>query len=211
MTLLASILSPAELIRSLGLVGIIAIVFAESGLLIGFFLPGDSLLFIAGYIASGPAKYPDLHLPLIPLLIGAFAAAVIGDQVGFTIGAKAGPRIFDRPDSRLFKRAHVERAHAFFEKHGPKTIVLARFVPVVRTFVPVVAGVGDMDRKTFTIYNVIGGAAWAVGITLLGYFGGQIRLLNEHIELAVLGVVAISLLPIAFELIRARGARPHAD
>src|SRR6266545_1090181 len=132
------LLDPEHLIDTLGLLGLFAIVFAESGLLIGFFLPGDSLLFTAGFLASAPSSVDEsLHLPLGWLLLGVYVAAVVGDQVGYFIGHKAGPAVFNRPDSRLFKRAHVDKAEAFFDKHGPKTIILARFVPIVRTFTPV--------------------------------------------------------------------------
>jgi membrane-associated protein len=205
----SSLLSPRGLIEKVGLAGVFAVVFAESGLLVGFFLPGDSLLFTAGFFASGPEKIPSsLHLNLPVLLIGCFVAAVAGDQVGYLFGRRVGPALFTRPDSRVFKQANVDKAHAFFEKHGSKTIVLARFVPVVRTFAPVVAGVSKMHYRTFVLFNLAGGFLWAIGITMLGYFLGQVSVVADHIELAVLAVVAISLLPIVVEVIR---SRRHAD
>jgi membrane-associated protein len=209
-------LDPKELIDKVGLLGIWAIVFAESGLLIGFFLPGDSLLFTAGFFASSPSSIDEaLHLPLVPLLIGCFVAAVAGDQVGYLFGRRVGPSVFKRPNSRLFKQDNVEKAQKFFEKYGPKTIVLARFVPIVRTFAPVVAGVSRMNYRTFVTFNVIGGLLWAIGVTLLGYFLGQIEVIEENLELAILCIVAISVLPMAIEIVRARrhakGATDETD
>src|SRR5262245_31045772 len=143
------------------------VIFAETGLLIGFFLPGDSLLFTAGVFAAKG----DLNIWLV--VIGCFIAAVLGDQVGYMFGQRVGPSLFKRPDARLFKQAHVQRAQEYFEHNGPKTIILARFVPIVRTFTPVLAGVGRMNHRTFTAYNVIGALLWAVGISLLGFFAGE--------------------------------------
>ena len=142
LALLPDFLDAEHLIDTFGLLGIWAIVFAESGLLIGFFLPGDALLFTAGFLASGPSSFPEsLHLPLLPLVIGIWIAAIVGDQVGYVFGQRVGPALFRRPDSRFFKQANVDKAHEFFEKHGPRAIVLARFVPIVRTFTPITAGV----------------------------------------------------------------------
>jgi membrane-associated protein len=201
-------LDPKSLIDDVGLWGVFAVVFAESGLLVGFFLPGDSLLFTAGFLASGPSSVDEaLHLPLGFLLIGTFLAAVAGDQVGYLLGRRAGPAIFRRPNSRFFKQENVEKAHAFFDKYGAKTIVLARFVPVVRTFAPIVAGVSRMNYRTFVTFNLIGGALWAVGITLLGYFLGQVDFIEKNLEIAILAVVAISVLPIVVELLKARRQR----
>ena len=199
------ILDPEHLIETVGLFGIFAVVFAESGLLVGFFLPGDSLLFTAGFLASGPASVDEsLHLPLLPLLVGCFAAAVIGDQVGYYFGRRVGPALFNRPDSRFFKHENVDKAQAFFDKYGAKTILLARFVPIVRTFAPIVAGVSRMQYRTFVTFNVVGGALWAIGVTLLGYFLGQVEFVEQNLEIAILTVVAISLVPIALELLKAR-------
>jgi len=202
------LLDPKSLIDDIGLWGVFAVVFAESGMLVGFFLPGDSLLFTAGFLASAPSSVAEaLHLPLGWLLVGTFIAAVAGDQVGYVIGRRAGPAIFSRPDSRFFKRENVDKAHGFFERYGAKTIVLARFVPVVRTFVPVVAGVSNMQYRTFVTFNVVGGLLWAIGVTLLGYFLGQVDFIEENLELAILTIVAISVLPIARELWLSRRQR----
>ena len=157
-SLLAGILSPRDLIDKVGLIGIWLIVFAESGLLVGFFLPGDSLLFTAGFFASAPKSIPEaLHLNLPLLLIGCFVAAVAGDQVGYVFGRRVGEALFKRPDSRFFKRQNVEKAQRFFDKHGAKTIVLARFVHIVRTFAPIMDGVGHMNYRVFVSFNVVGG------------------------------------------------------
>jgi membrane-associated protein len=198
-------LDPEHLIEVVGLIGIFGIVFAESGLLVGFFLPGDSLLFTAGFLASAPDDVSEsLHLPLGWLLLGCFCAAVIGDQVGYILGRRVGPALFRRPDSRFFKQQNVDKAQEFFDRYGAKTIVLARFVPVVRTFAPIVAGVSRMHYRTFVTFNILGGALWAVGVILLGYFLGQIPAVEENLELAILTIVAISILPIAIEVWKAR-------
>jgi membrane-associated protein len=205
-------LDPEKIIEAVGLLGIWGIVFAESGLLVGFFLPGDALLFTAGFFASSPESIPDeLHLPLVPLIVGIVACAIAGDQVGYVFGRRVGPALFRRPDSRFFKQQNVEKAHAYFERYGPRTIVLARFVPIVRTFAPIVAGVSGMQYRTFVRWNVIGAVLWGVGVTLLGYFLGQIDVIAENIELTIVVVVAISCLPIAIELLRARKHRDDAD
>ncbi len=205
MTIAALGIDPEKLIEAVGLLGIFAVVFAESGLLIGFFLPGDALLFTAGFFASGPSSIPDeLHLPLVPLIIGIVVAAIAGDQVGYLFGRRVGPALFKRPDSRFFKQQNVAKAQAYFDQHGPRTIVLARFVPIVRTFAPIVAGVSGMDYRTFVRWNVIGGLGWGVGVTLLGYYLGQVDVIGENIELAIIAVVAVSCLPVAHELWKAR-------
>lgn len=204
-------LDPTNLIETFGLLGIFLIVFAESGLLIGFFLPGDALLFTAGFLASGPSSVDEsLHLPLVPLIIGIWIAAIAGDQVGYLFGQRVGPALFNRPDSRFFKQANVEKAQVFFDKHGPRAIVLARFVPIVRTFTPITAGVSGMDYRTFVRWNVIGGTIWAFGVTLLGYYLGQVEVIERNLELAIMCVVAISLAPIAFELLKARKEKRHS-
>ena len=185
-----------------GLVLLAGIVFAESGLLVGFFLPGDSLLFIAGFLAS---EAGGRVLPPLPLVAGVTViAAITGDQFGYWIGRRIGPGLFDRPKSRLFNPQHVVRAHKFFERYGAKTIVLARFVPIVRTFAPIVAGIGTMKYRTFVIYNIFGGLLWGVGITTLGYYLGEINAVKNNIEIAIIIIVLISLLPMLFELIRHR-------
>jgi membrane-associated protein len=195
-----------------------AIIFAESGLFFGFFLPGDSLLFFVGFLTSDGAREfaieQKAHFDLLPaidglpplpvLLVLFFVAAVAGDQVGYLFGRRVGPALFDRPDSRLFKQAHVNKAHAFLEKNGPKTIFLARFIPIVRTFAPIVAGVGKMHYRTFITYNVVGGFVWAVGVTSLGHFLGNITFIRDNIEYTIIAVVLISLLPVFIELYRSR-------
>lgn len=188
------------------------IIFAETGLLIGFFLPGDSLLFVAGFLSSKPKGLP--HLPSIGLVVPVLVVcAFVGNQVGYLIGGKIGPSLFDRPDSRLFSQRNVSRAHVFFETHGTKALVLARFVPVVRTFVPVMAGVAKMDRRLFIIANAIGALLWAGGVTVLGYYLGQVDAIKNNIELAAIVVVAVSLLPVGIEVMRHRraAARPSSS
>lgn len=200
-----ALLNPEDLLASGGLLLLGAIVFAESGLLIGFFLPGDSLLFIAGFLSSSAAtEVSDVRLSLPLVMLVATSMAIIGDQVGYIIGNKAGPALFNRPKSRLFDPAHVAKAQGFFDKYGARTIILARFVPIVRTFAPVVAGVGKMHYRTFVRYNIIGGLLWGSGLPLLGYYLGQFDIVKDHIEIAVLAVVAISLLPVVVELINHR-------
>ncbi len=192
-------LSPDYLV-GLGLIALLAIVFVETGLLIGFFLPGDSLLFTAGlFVARG-----DIDLPLGLLLVTIPLAAFAGDQVGYAIGRKAGPALFRRPDSRLFQQEYVDKAYAFFEKYGARTIVLARFVPVVRTFAPVVAGVSRMHYRTFLLYNAVGAVLWGAGVTAVGYFLGQIAFVRDNVEVILLLIVGVSVLPIVFEVLRAR-------
>lgn len=197
-------LSPQDLIQSFGLIGIAAIIFAESGLLIGFFLPGDSLLFTAGAIAAGVFSSLSVNLNLAVLLPVVAVAAIAGDQVGYLFGSRVGGSLANREDSRFFKKSHLAKAETFFERHGPRALVMARFVPVVRTFTPIVAGAGSMKYRTFITYNVIGGVLWAVGVTLLGYYFGQIDIIRNHIELALIGVVAVSLIPVAIEVYRHR-------
>jgi membrane-associated protein len=203
-------LDPGHLIGTFGLIGIMLILFAECGLLIGFFLPGDSLLFTAGLVAAGGAASlgngltKDSLPPLWVLLVCFSAAAVLGNLVGYWIGFRAGPAVFSKPDSKLFKAEYVERSHAFFERNGNKTIVLARFVPVVRTFATVMAGASRMNVRSYALFSLIGGVAWAAGITVLGYWLGGVQVVRDHIELFVLGVVVVSLLPIVVEYLRGR-------
>ena len=192
-------LDPDYLIKTFGLVGILAIVFVESGLLVGFFLPGDSLLFTAGLLSS-TGKLPALPILLLTIPI----AAIAGDQVGYMIGRKSGPAVFNKPDSRLFGQRQVEKAHAYFERYGPRTVLIARFVPIVRTFVPVMAGVANMRYSTFVTYNVIGAVAWGVGVTTLGHYLGRFDFVRANIELIIVGVVLLSWIPIGMELMRAR-------
>lgn len=188
-------LEPETLIETFGTLGVLAIVFIESGLLVGFFLPGDSLLFTAGLL-SASGTLPPIWVLLLTIPI----AAIAGDQVGYAIGRRAGPAVFRRPDSRLFRYEHVERAEAFFERHGPPTIVLARFVPIVRTFAPVMAGVGRMRYRTFLAYNIVGGVLWGIGVTTLGYFLGQVDWIAANIEYVLIAIVGLSVVPIALEV-----------
>jgi membrane-associated protein len=196
---------PRDLIEAFGTLGLFAIVFAESGLLFGFFLPGDSLLFTAGLLASQDALNIAIVLP------GCFLAAVAGDQVGYAFGARVGPALFRRPDSRVFKQEYVEKARHYFERYGSKTIVLARFVPVVRTFAPILAGVGTMRYRTFVTFNVLGGFLWAVGVTLLGYVLGQSIPDIDKYLLPVIGLIILaSVAPIALEFLKARRNRTRS-
>jgi membrane-associated protein len=197
-------LDPEKLISTFGTIGLLAIVFAESGLLIGFFLPGDSLLFTAGLLAS----QDKLSFPVI--VVGCVVAAIAGDQTGYVFGNRVGPALFRRPDSRLFKQANVERARAYFEAHGAKTIVLARFVPIVRTFAPILAGVGHMPYRTFVTFNVTGGVLWAAGLTTTGYvLGNSIPSIDRYL-LPVIGlIIVLSFVPVLFELRKARRERAH--
>jgi membrane-associated protein len=196
-------LDPEKILEWLGpwaTIGLFAIIFAESGLLIGFFLPGDSLLFTAGLLVKqGTMSQP---IWLVCLLIT--VAAIAGNQVGYMIGRKAGPAVFSRPDSRLFKQEYVDKSYAFFDKYGARAIVLARFVPIVRTFITVTAGVGRMHYRTYLTYTVVGGVLWGTGVTMLGYALGGVAFVADHIELILIGIVAVSLVPVGFELLRAR-------
>ncbi len=198
------ILNAEWLISTFGLIGILAVVFAESGLLIGFFLPGDSLLFSAGLLIAG-GRYLHYPLWLVCLLIA--AAAIAGDQFGYAFGKRVGPALFRRPNSRVFKQENLVRARGFFDKYGARSIVLARFVPIVRTFAPIVAGASRMRYQTFATFNASGGLLWGSGVTVLGYFLGQIAFVRSNIEFILVGIVVISVLPIAVELLRARHNR----
>jgi membrane-associated protein len=180
-------------------VAVLLIIFVECGLLI-FFLPGDSLLFVTGLFISTQAIGVPLWLACVLLSI----AAVAGNLSGYWIGAKAGPSLFDKPDSKLLKPEHVEKTHQFFERYGPRAIVLARFVPVVRTFITAMAGVGRMDFRTYATYSAIGGVAWAAGLTLLGYYLGHIEFVQKNIEFIAVVIVIVSILPGVFEWLRAR-------
>lgn len=203
-------IDPQKLIQSIGLIGLFAVIFAESGIMIGFFLPGDSLLFAAGLLTNGITLNSGKEFVLggghLWLVAGGCAiAAVAGDQVGYAFGQKVGPSLFRRPESRFFKPEYVQRAEAFFESHGAKAIVLARFVPVVRTFTPIVAGTSSMHYRTFVKYNVIGGVVWAVGFVLLGYWlGSAFPWIGQNIEIAVIVIILVSLVPIGVEFLRHR-------
>ena len=200
-------MDPKHLLEAFGVAGLIAIIFAETGLLIGFFLPGDSLLVFAGLVAATPAA-STVHVNLAVILVGGSVAAITGAQTGYWIGVRAGPAIFRRPDSRLFKREYVEKAHSYFDRYGAKTIVIARFIPIVRTFANVVAGVGNMPARAFAVFSVIGGLLWVVGVTLLGYaLGKNIPNAEDHLLLIEGIVIALSLVPVAIELAKARRER----
>ena len=177
------------LVRVGGLTAMTLIVFAETGLLVGFFLPGDSLLVTAGVFAA----LGQLNLWLLMGVL--VVAAIVGDTVGYWIGREAGPALFRRPKSLLFNPKHLRRAHDFYEKYGGQTIILARFIPIVRTFAPVVAGMGGMDYRRFVSFNVIGGFLWVVSMTLIGYFLGHFAWVRKNIELVILIVVFLSILP----------------
>jgi membrane-associated protein len=195
---------PKHLIETFGTLGVIGIIYAETGLLIGFFLPGDSLLVTAGLLAS------QGKLNIAVLLIGCAFASIVGAQTGYFIGRRAGPRLFSRPDSRFFKREYVDKAQSYFDRYGGKTIVLARFVPIVRTFANVVAGVAKMDDRRFLFYNVIGGIAWTVTILMLGYGLGQIHGIDKYILAIIAVIVLISAAPVAIEVLRSRRERDKA-
>jgi membrane-associated protein len=207
LALLPNAIDPNHLLSSFGLLGLLIIIFAECGLLVGFFLPGDTLLFSAGLlIATGTLDVPFwLALVLVPV------AAIAGNLVGYWIGYRAGPAIFNKPESRLFKREHVERSHAFFERYGARTIVLARFVPIVRTFATVMAGASRMRFATYAVFSIIGGIIWAAGVLLLGYFLGHIPFVRDTvrplIEPVLVAVVLLSFIPMAVELWRGRRRR----
>ena len=204
--LLPSWLDAATIIADYGLWIVLVIIFAECGLLIGFFLPGDSLLFTLGlFVARG-----DISQPLWVVCVLTSLAAIAGNQVGYFIGKAVGPHVFNRPDSRLFRREYVNKTNAFFERHGPRAIVLARFVPIVRTFITVTAGVGRMNYRVYTTYSVIGGILWAAGLTILGYSLGNVDFVARHIELILIAIVAVSALPIALEFLRQRN-RPREE
>ncbi len=188
-----------ELIRIGGLLGLVVIVFAETGLMIGFFLPGDSLLVTAGlFAAKGDLDIVWLNLALI-------AAAILGDATGYWIGYRTGKALYSRPNSFFFRREHLIKTHEFYEKHGGKTIVIARFMPILRTFAPVVAGAAEMTYRRFAIYNVAGGIGWVVSMTLTGYFLGlAVPDLEKHIHIVVAVVIFLSLLPALIAWLRAK-------
>jgi membrane-associated protein len=214
-------LDPTELLHTFGLIGVWAILFAETGLLVGFFFPGDSLLFLAGVAASPVADSifgGGTKLSLVGLLIGAPVCAVLGAQLGHVLGARYGRRMFERPDSRLFKREYVEKAEYYFEKFGPaKAVVLARFIPIVRTFLNPVAGTLGMPARKFLLWNIVGAVLWTDGVLLVGYLLAQriYDAIGDKIDRYILPVVAlivlISLLPILIEVLRERRAKKRGE
>jgi len=211
--LAASPVDPKSLLETFGVLGLFGIVFAETGLMVGFFLPGDSLLVLAGLTAAvGAESKLNVDINLGVVLVGLFIAAVVGAQTGYFIGLKAGPALFRRPDSRLFKQEYVDKAQHYFEKYGPKTIVLARFVPIVRTFANPIAGVARMPVRDFTIFNIIGAAVWTVSVTMLGYvLGKTIPSAEDHLLVIEAIVIVVSLIPVVIEVVRSRRERARTD
>jgi membrane-associated protein len=194
------------LIQTFGYPLVWGIVFAESGLLVGFLLPGDSLLFIAGFLCSVAKTGLDVRV----MAFGCFVFAVLGDSVGYYTGKRFGRKLFDKPDSKFFKKKHLVAAEAFFEQQGKTAIILARFMPFVRTFAPIVAGIAAMRYQTFMKYNVVGGLAWGVGLTMLGYFLGKsipAEQIDQYLIPIVLGIMFISLAPSIFHILKARQSR----
>lgn len=196
-----------DIIIGLGIFAVIFVIFAESGLLIGFFLPGDSLLFTAGILFHAGILPGNIPIPFFVFVLLLFAAAVLGDSVGYWFGRKAGHRIFKKPDARIFKQSHIVHAQEFYEKHGGKTIIIARFIPIVRTFAPVVAGIAKMNYKKFITFNLIGGFIWTFGVTYLGYLVGAAfeaaGVKIDHIILPFVAVILlISILPPAIHILK---------
>ena len=205
-------LKPETLIASFGafaMIGVCIIVFVETGLLVGFFLPGDSLLFVTGLmVSSGAIVFPLAESTfVVPIWLACAMISIsawLGDQTGYWIGRKAGPAIFNKSESKFFSQKNVSRTNSFFERYGARAIILAHFVPVMRTFVPVAAGIGEMPYKRFLKYNIIGVLGWGTGVTLLGFFLGKIPFVSQHVEWFTIGFVVISTVPILLEVIRAR-------
>lgn len=179
---------------------IVGIIFAECGILLGFFLPGDSLLFLVGAAIAGGQIGVNIWLACVVLLI----AAIVGNIVGYWVGHKSGPALFKNEDSKIFRKSYIDKTHEFFEKYGPRAIVMARFVPIVRTFITATAGAARMDFRKYITYTAIGGVLWAVGVTLLGYFFGNIPFVKKNIEIVLVVIVIISVLPMLFEFVQAR-------
>jgi membrane-associated protein len=209
MSILPSWLDPETILRGMGgwaLAVLCLIIFAECGLLVGFFLPGDSLLFVAGLFVSNHWIQTPLWLVCVLVTVCAFA----GNVCGYWIGAKAGPALFSKPDSKLFKKEYVDKTHEFFDKYGSRAIVMARFVPIVRTFITAMAGVGRMDAKKFFTFSAIGGVLWASGVTVLGFFLGGIPFVEKNIEVMLVLVVLLSIIPIIIEVVKARREKKRA-
>lgn len=178
------------------------IVFAETGLLVGFLLPGDSLLFTVGVVAGAG------HLDIVTIIILLTVAAIVGDGAGYYLGRSAGPLVFSKPDSRWFKKEHLQRTREFYEKHGGKTIIYARFIPIVRTFAPFVAGVANMSYSRFLSFNVFGGIGWVVLLTMMGYYLGDFEIVRKNFEKVILGIILISVAPVVVEIFKSR--KSHA-
>jgi membrane-associated protein len=200
---LPALLDGQHLVETFGLAGLLLIVFAETGLLLGFFLPGDSLLFAAGYAATGAIH--GLHPNIVVVCVSVTVVAIAGAQTGYLIGHAAGPRLFDREDSRLFRRSYVTKAEEVVERYGAgKAIVLARFIPIVRTFLNPLVGASNVPARTFVLWNVVGGVLWGTGVTLLGYWLGQVDVIGKNLEVFAVLVVILSVIPMALELRRTR-------
>ncbi|MBI5022747.1 MAG: VTT domain-containing protein [Candidatus Magasanikbacteria bacterium] len=192
------------IIKTTGYIGIFSIIFAESGLLIGFFFPGDSLLFTAGFLAS------QGFLRISILMVGSFLAAVIGDSVGYSFGYRVGPKIFKKEDSLFFHKDHLTRAQKFYEKHGGKAIILARFMPIIRTFAPILAGVGKMRYGAFLSYNIVGGFLWSIGLSGLGYFlGSTIPNVDKYLLPIIVLIILLSIAPSVYHILKDRALRQH--
>jgi membrane-associated protein len=200
--LLTTVEGISEIIRFGGLTLLILIVFAETGLLVGFFLPGDSLLVTAGFLAATTNV-----LSIGPVIVTLSIAAIVGDSTGYYIGKRAGAALYNRPQSRFFNRERLLATKAFYDKYGGITIVLARFMPFARTFAPVVAGVAEMNYRTFLTFNIVGGIGWVVSMSLLGYFFGQIPFVKQHIEKAIILIIVLSILPVAVHAWKSRQSR----
>lgn len=197
MEFIQTFLEPKTIIMAAGTIGVIAIIFVETGLFFGFFFPGDSLLFTAGFLAS------QEYISLTWLLIGTFLAAVVGDSLGYAFGKKVGPALFSREDSVIFDKQHIVRAQHFYEKHGKMTIILARFMPIIRTFAPIVAGIGSMKYRTFLFFNIIGGFLWTWGMLWLGYgLGALIPNPDRYILRVVIVIIILSASPTLFQLLK---------
>lgn len=200
----------AELVAAYGIwvyAILFLILFCETGLVVTPFLPGDSLLFVAGALASLPGNDLNVHLMVVLMII----AAIIGDAVNYTIGRIFGDKLFSNPDSRIFRRSYLDKTHAFYERHGGKTIILARFVPIVRTFAPFVAGMGKMSYRHFAAYNVIGALIWVLLFTYAGYFFGALPFVQENLKLLIVAIIVVSILPGVVEVIRHRRAAARSE
>jgi membrane-associated protein len=209
MSFLPSWLDPEVILRGMGgwaLAVLCLIIFAECGLLVGFFLPGDSLLFVAGLFVHQGA----IQTPLWAVCALVTVCAFVGNVCGYWIGVKAGPALFSKPDSKLFKREHVDKTHEFFERYGARAVIMARFVPIVRTFITATAGVGRMNARRFFTYSAIGALLWASGVTVLGYFLGEIEFIEKNIDAMAVLIVLISVIPIVIEVVKARREKKQA-
>ncbi|WP_107080150.1 DedA family protein [Streptomyces sp. NBRC 109706] len=195
------LLDAEALISAFGLLGIMITVFAQCGVVFCFFLPGDSLLFTSGLLV---ANDQFLHQPLWVVMLVVVVAAVLGNQFGYAFGNRVGPALFRRPNSRFFKAQNAERAHDFMLKHGPKALLMARFIPVFRTFIPIIAGVGRMRYRTFLLYSIVGAVVWSVSLNLIGFYLGQIEFVRNNIESIVIGIVLVSGIPVIMEAVKMR-------